>query len=102
MSDSPAPIRSYQRIFTPDRRIYQIDGRRRPVPGGVPLEWLAWAFAGLVMVLVLGQRSILFAATVGAGRRAAGRRLAGLVRRRAAGRRGVCGDVGCRCAGGVA
>jgi hypothetical protein len=66
VSDSPAPIRSYQRIFTPDRRIYQIDGRRLPIPGGVPLEWLAWAFVALVMVLVLSQRSILFAVTLGA------------------------------------
>jgi len=61
MSDSPHTIRSYQRIFRPDRRIYQVDGRRLPVPGGVPLEWLGWAFASLVGVLVLSQRSILFA-----------------------------------------
>ena len=45
MSDDTHTIRSYQRIFRPDRRIYQIDGRRLPVPGGVPLEWLGWAFA---------------------------------------------------------
>ncbi len=61
MSDSPHTIRSYQRIFRPDRRIYQVDGRRLPVPGGVPLQWLGWAFASLVGVLVLSQRSILFA-----------------------------------------
>jgi hypothetical protein len=61
MSDSPAPIRSYQRIFRPDRRLYQIDGRRLPIPGGVPLEWLGWTFAALVAVLVLSQRSIVFA-----------------------------------------
>jgi hypothetical protein len=61
MSESPHTIRSYQRIFSPDRRIYQIDGRRLPVPGGVPLQWLGWAFASLVGVLVLSQRSILFA-----------------------------------------
>jgi hypothetical protein len=65
VSDSPALIRSYQRIFTPDRRIYQVDGRRLPVPGGVPLEWLVWAFGALVVVLVLSQRSILFAVTLG-------------------------------------
>jgi len=59
MSDSSQPIRSYQRIFRPDRRIYQVDGRRLPVPGGVPLEWLAWAFGALVAILVLSQRSIL-------------------------------------------
>ncbi len=61
MSDSPAPIRSYQRIFRPDRRLYQIDGRRLPIPGGVPLEWLGWAFAALIAVLVLSQRSPMFA-----------------------------------------
>ncbi len=66
MSDSSQPIRSYQRIFRPDRRIYQIDGRRLPVPGGVPLEWLAWAFGALVLVLVLSQRSIMFALVLGA------------------------------------
>jgi hypothetical protein len=61
VSDSPAPIRSYQRIFKPDRRLYQIDGRRLPIPGGVPLQWLGWAFAALVAVLVLSQRSLVFA-----------------------------------------
>jgi len=66
MSDSSQPIRSYQRIFRPDRRIYQVDGRRLPVPGGVPLEWLAWAFGALVLILVLDQRSIVFALVLGA------------------------------------
>jgi hypothetical protein len=66
MSDSSHPIRSYQRIFRPDRRIYQIDGRRLPVPGGVPLEWLGWAFASLIAVLVLSQRSIVLAIVLGA------------------------------------
>jgi hypothetical protein len=66
VSDSPAQIRSYQRIFRPERRIYQIDGRRLPVPGGVPLEWLAWAFCALVLVLALSQRSLLLAAVIGA------------------------------------
>src|SRR5271166_5922834 len=65
MSDTSQPIRSYQRIFRPDRRIYQIDGRRLPVPGGVPLEWLAWAFCALVAILVLSQRSIVFALVLG-------------------------------------
>src|SRR5258708_29577518 len=66
MSDPPHTIRSYQRIFRPDGRIYQIDGRRLPVPGGVPLEWLGWAFAALGAILVLSQRSILFALVLGA------------------------------------
>ncbi len=66
MSDTSQPIRSYQRIFRPDRRIYQIDGRRLPVPGGVPLEWLVWAFGALVAILVLSQRSIALALVLGA------------------------------------
>jgi hypothetical protein len=65
VSDSPAAIRSYQRIFKPDRRLYQIDGRRIPVPGGVPLNWLVWAFMALVIVLVLSSRSILFTIVCG-------------------------------------
>jgi hypothetical protein len=65
MSDSTQPIRSYQRIFRPDRRIYQIDGRRLPIPGGVPLEWVAWAFCALVLILVLSQRSFVFAILIG-------------------------------------
>lgn len=66
MSDSTHPIRSYQRIFKPDRRIYQIDGRRLPIPGGVPLEWLCWAFCSLIGVLVVSQRSIVLAGIVAA------------------------------------
>lgn len=61
MSDGPQTIRSYQRIFRPDRRIYQVDGRRLPVPGGVPLEWVGWAFGALVTILALSQHSILLA-----------------------------------------
>jgi len=61
MSDGTHPIRSYQRIFKPDRRVYAIDGRRLPIPGGVPLEWLCWAFCSLIAVIVLSQRSIVLA-----------------------------------------
>jgi hypothetical protein len=57
---SPSPVRSYQRIFKPERRIYQIDGRRLPVPGGVSLDWLAWAFMSLLAVLLVGSRSVAF------------------------------------------
>jgi hypothetical protein len=64
VSDSPLQVRSYQRIFTPDRRIYQVDGRRLPVPGGVPLTWLVWAFVSLTAVLVLSERSLVLAATL--------------------------------------
>jgi hypothetical protein len=66
VSDCTHPIRSYQRIFKPDRRVYAIDGRRLPVPGGVPLEWLCWAFCGLVGVLVLSQRSFVVAGILAA------------------------------------
>ncbi len=66
MSDSTLPIRSYQRIFHADRRIYQIDGRRLPIPGGVPLEWLGWAFAALVGILVLSERSVAVAVVLAA------------------------------------
>ena len=55
--DEPGLIRSYQRIFRPERRIYQIEGRSLPVPGGVPLRWLAWATATLLVVLVVGSGS---------------------------------------------
>lgn len=64
MIDDSAPIRSYQRIFTPDRRIYQIDGRRLPVPGGVPLRWLAWAFGSVLVILALSGRSLLLSGLV--------------------------------------
>lgn len=66
MGDSARSIRSYQRIFKPHRRVYAIDGRRLPVPGGVPLEWLGWAFAALLGVLILSQRSIILAVVVAA------------------------------------
>jgi hypothetical protein len=65
MSDGLTPIRSYQRIFRPDRRIYQVDGRRLPVPGGVPLNWLAWSLASIVAILVVASRSLLFSALAG-------------------------------------
>ncbi len=51
------PIRSYQRIFRPERRIYQLEGRALPVPGGVPLRWLGYATAALVAVLAIGSGS---------------------------------------------
>jgi hypothetical protein len=62
VSDSPSPVRSYQRIFKPGRRIYQIDGRRLPVPGGVPLAWLGWAAGTLFVILLLSTRSLLLTA----------------------------------------
>jgi len=60
-------VRSYQRIFRPDRRIYQIDGRRLPVPGGVPLTWLGWAAATVAAVLMLDARSLGLALLLSVG-----------------------------------
>jgi len=57
VSTSPEPIRSYQRIFRPERRIYQVEGHRLPVPGGIPLRWLAYAAAALVAILALSSGS---------------------------------------------
>ena len=73
-------IRSYQRIFRPERRLYQIEGRALPVPGGVPLRWLGWAAGTLLAVLALSAGSATVASLA-----AAGAALAGLV----AGGRGV-------------
>jgi hypothetical protein len=53
------PIRSYQRIFRPDRRLHHIEGRALPVPGGVPLRWLGYAGSTLLAVLALGTGSLL-------------------------------------------
>ncbi len=62
-----APIRSYQRIFKPERRIYQVEGHRLPVPGGVPLRWLGYLIGALVAVLVLASRSLALAVVLAAG-----------------------------------
>lgn len=82
MSAGYEPIRSYQRIFSPERRIHQIEGRPLPVPGGVPLRWLAWAALTLVAVLALGSGALVVpmgaAAAAGAGGLVIGDRTAGL------------------------
>ena len=83
MSEGFEPIRSYQRIFRPERRIYSIEGRPLPVPGGVPLRWLAYASAALLAVIAIGSGSAAvalglaaFAGVAGAG---AGGRVGGTV-----------------------
>ncbi|MBN8870527.1 MAG: hypothetical protein J0H66_11665 [Solirubrobacterales bacterium] len=53
MSTEPESVRSYQRVFRPDRRIYSIDGHPLPVPGGVPLRWLGYAVATLIAAIVI-------------------------------------------------
>ncbi len=83
MSEGHAGVRSYQRIFSPDRRIHQVEGRPLPVPGGVPLRWLGWMAGSLVAVLALGSGSLIVptvaAAAAGAGGLAIGDRTAGLL-----------------------
>jgi hypothetical protein len=69
LSEGRESIRSYQRIFRPERRIYALEGRALPMPGGVPLRWLAYATAALVAVLAIGSGSsvvVIFAATCAA------------------------------------
>lgn len=76
-------VRSYQRIFSPDRRIHQVDGRPLPVPGGVPLRWLAWMLGTVVCVLAVGSGSLFVpaaaAVAAGAGGLAIRDRTAGLL-----------------------
>lgn len=80
--DEPGLIRSYQRIFRPERRLYQVEGRRLPVPGGVPLRWLGWASGTLLCVLVLSSGSatvaVLAAAAAGLAGLAVGGRAGAL------------------------
>ncbi|HSS43041.1 MAG TPA: hypothetical protein VLK37_10910 [Solirubrobacterales bacterium] len=83
MSDGFEPIRSYQRIFRPERRIYSIEGRPLPVPGGVPLRWLAYASAALLAVIAIGSGSgaveLAFAGLAGIAGASAGGRVGGSV-----------------------
>ncbi len=76
-------VRSYQRIFRSDRRIYQVEGRRIPVPGGIPLVWLGYAAATIVAVLLLGSGSLTLSVLLAVGAAllvgAAGDRRAALV-----------------------
>ncbi len=72
MSSGREPIRSYQRIFRPERRIYQVEGHALPVPGGVPLRWLAYTAAALLAVLALGSRSASVALLCGLAAACAG------------------------------
>ncbi len=67
MSEGYEPIRSYQRIFRPERRIYHLEGRALPVPGGVPLRWLTYATGALGAVLALSSGSVAVSALIAAG-----------------------------------
>lgn len=72
MSSGYESIRSYQRIFRPERRIYQLEGHALPVPGGVSLRWLAYAAAALGAVLALGSGSAAVPVLVALASSAAG------------------------------
>lgn len=77
MGDSHGVIRSYQRVFEPQRRIYQVDGRRLPLPNGVALSWLGWFAAALLVILVLQGRSLPFTITAAVFAAGVGRSLRG-------------------------
>jgi hypothetical protein len=79
VSERRAVVRSYQRLFVPDRRIYAVDGRTIPIPGGLPLRWLGYATVAMVALLLLGGRHPV---VIAAGALAAYRSAAGLGRRR--------------------
>jgi hypothetical protein len=66
VSEGHEPIRSYQRIFKPERRIYHLEGRALPVPGGIPLRWLAYATGALITVLVLASGSVAVTVVIAA------------------------------------
>jgi hypothetical protein len=67
MADEPRVVRSYQRLFSPDRRIYAVDGRTLPIPGGIPLAWLLAATAALIcIVLVTAVSPIVIVLIAGA------------------------------------
>jgi hypothetical protein len=66
VSEGYEPIRSYQRVFRPERRLYAVEGRALPVPGGVPLRWLAWASGALLAVIALSSGSLLVIGTLAA------------------------------------
>ena len=78
VSERPGVVRSYQRVFRPDRRVYAIDGRTIPVPGGIPLRWLttfsvAWV-AGLLLAALSPAAIIAACALAGWSVRRLGRR----------------------------
>lgn len=77
MADQYVPVRSYQRIFRPERRIYQIEGHRLPVPGGVPLRWLGYATVTLLGVLALSGQSLALSLALGLMAGAFGLRVGG-------------------------
>jgi hypothetical protein len=77
VTEAREPIRSYQRIFRPERRIRQVEGRTLPVPGGIPLRWLTYATGVLLAVLVLVSGSAAVTLVAGAIAGLAGFRVGG-------------------------
>jgi hypothetical protein len=71
------PIRSYQRIFRPDRRLHHIEGRALPIPGGIPLRGLGYAGSALLGVLALGTGSLFVYALLASTAALAGAALGG-------------------------
>ncbi|UTI63930.1 hypothetical protein NBH00_21625 [Paraconexibacter antarcticus] len=71
MPQLPEVVRSYQRVFRPDRRIYAIDGKTLPIPGGIPIRWLGTAtlvlVAGMLLAAVKPVVVLAAAGIVGAG-----------------------------------
>ncbi len=93
MSAEREPIRSYQRIFRPERRIYQVEGHSLPVPGGIPLRWLAYAAAALCATLALGSGSAALEILIALAAAAAGGALGGRLSAIAAGTAALAGAV---------
>ncbi|MGV1047852.1 MAG: hypothetical protein ACOYD4_04920 [Solirubrobacterales bacterium] len=91
MTEGREPIRSYQRIFRPERRIYHLEGRALPVPGGVPLRWLGYATGALVSVLAISSGSTTIAVLLAVAAAAAGLAVGG---RGGAALAGVCAFAG--------
>jgi hypothetical protein len=96
MGERRAVVRSYQRLFVPDRRIYAIDGRTIPLPGGVPLRWLGYAAATVMAIMLAGGlHPVLIAVGAGVGYWSAAR----LGRRRDGARRALIVAVALTVAG---
>lgn len=96
MTERRAVVRSYQRLFVPDRRIYAIDGRTIPLPGGVPLRWLGHATATVLALLLVGGRHPV---VIVAGALVAYRSAARLGRHGAGARRAATAALGLTLAG---
>ncbi len=57
----PQTIHSYRRIFRVDKRVYSVQGRQLPFPGGIPLRILGWIAVAEALIVVLYLQSTVFA-----------------------------------------